>query len=146
MVVLERACKVHDLGKLVVDVSFIQKPGPLSEEEWQLMKKHPEIGANIITPLAFMQQEITLVRHHHERLDGKGYPDGLGGDELNLLTRVITVADSYDAMTSKRSYKQNMNLKEAIAELHRCAGSQFDPEIVRVFVEVIEAQAKTGAS
>ncbi len=146
MVVLERACKVHDLGKLVVDVSFIQKPGPLSEEEWQLMKKHPEIGANIITPLAFMQQEITLVRHHHERLDGKGYPDGLVGDELNLLTRVITVADSYDAMTSKRSYKQNMNLKEAIAELHRCAGSQFDPEIVRVFVSVIEAQAKTGAS
>lgn len=142
MTVLERACKVHDLGKLVVDVSFIQKPGPLSDEEWQLMKKHPEIGANIIMPLAFMQHEIFLVRHHHERMDGKGYPDGLGSDELNLLTRVITVADSYDAMTSKRSYKQNMDLQEAIAELHRCAGSQFDPEVVRVFVEVLQEQVR----
>ena len=140
LTVLERACKVHDIGKLVIDVNYIRKPGPLSDEEWLLMKKHPEIGANIITPLAFMQQEIAIVRHHHERLDGKGYPDGLGGNELNLLTRIITVADSFDAMTSMRSYKQNMEPLAAIAELHRCAGSQFDPEVVRVFVEVLGSQ------
>ncbi|MFA6464414.1 MAG: HD domain-containing phosphohydrolase, partial [Desulfurivibrionaceae bacterium] len=146
MIVLERACKVHDIGKLVVDVNYIRKPGPLSDEEWLLMKKHPEIGANIIKPLAFMQQEIFIVRHHHERMDGKGYPDGLGGNDLNLLTKIITVADSYDAMTSKRSYKQNLELKDAIGELRRCAGSQFDPEVVRVFVEVLEDQMKMGAS
>lgn len=146
MTVLERACKVHDIGKLVVDVNYIRKPGPLSDEEWLLMKKHPEIGANIIKPLAFMQQEIFIVRHHHERMDGRGYPDGLGGNDLNLLTKIITVADSYDAMTSKRSYKQNLNFQEAIAELHRCAGSQFDPEVVQVFAEVLNNQRRMGAS
>ncbi|MFA7348600.1 MAG: HD domain-containing phosphohydrolase [Desulfurivibrionaceae bacterium] len=145
LTVLERACKVHDIGKLVVDVNYIRKPGPLSDEEWILMKKHPEVGANIIKPLAFMQQEMFLVRHHHERMDGKGYPDGLGGDELNLLTKIITVADSYDAMTSKRSYRQNLELKDAIAELHRCSGSQFAPEVVQVFVEVLEGQVKMAA-
>lgn len=144
MTVLERACKVHDIGKLVVDVNYIRKPGPLSDEEWQLMKKHPEVGANIIKPLAFMQQELFPVRHHHERIDGKGYPDGLLGDELSLLTKIITVADSYDAMTSKRIYKQNLDFKQAIAELHRCTGSQFDPEVVRVFVEVLESQTRIG--
>ena len=144
LIVLERACKVHDIGKLVVDVNYIRKPGPLSDDEWRLMKKHPEIGANIITPLAFMQQEISIVRHHHERMDGKGYPDGLVGDELNLLTKIITVADSYDAMTSKRIYKQNLETKQAIAELHRCVGSQFDSEVVRVFAEVLESNGEMG--
>ncbi|MDH5525250.1 MAG: response regulator [Desulfobulbaceae bacterium] len=137
MVVLERACKVHDIGKLVIDVSFIRKPGPLSAEEWTLMKKHPEIGANIIKPLAFMEQECLIVRHHHERMDGKGYPDGLPGEQLDILTKIITVADSYDAMTSKRSYKENMDQQTAIAELERCAGSQFDPEVVKVFAEMV---------
>jgi len=142
LVVLERACQVHDIGKLVIDVNYIRKPGPLSDEEWILMKKHPEIGANIIKPLAFMQHELFIVRHHHERVDGKGYPDGLLGDELDLLTKIITVADSFDAMTSKRSYKENMGNKEAVIELRRCSGSQFDPEIVKVFVEVLEMQGK----
>ena len=138
LTVLERACKVHDIGKLVVDVSYIRKPGPLTDEEWLLMKKHPEIGANIIKPLAFMQDELFIVRHHHERMDGKGYPDGLGGSDLNLLTKIITVADSYDAMTSKRSYKQNMSQQDAVAEMHRCSGAQFDPEVVRIFVQVLQ--------
>ncbi len=136
--ILEKACKVHDIGKLVIDASYIRKPGPLTDEEWVLMKKHPEIGANIIKPLAFMQQEMFIVRHHHERIDGKGYPDGLGGDELDVLTKIITVADSYDAMTSKRSYKQNMEMSAAIEELNRCAGSQFDKEVVDIFVDVLQ--------
>jgi len=142
MTVLERACKVHDIGKLVIDVNYIRKPEPLTTEEWLLMKKHPEIGANIIKPLAFMQREVDIVRHHHERMDGNGYPDGLAGGEINLLTRIITVADSYDAMTSKRSYKENMTTDQAVAEMNRCAGTQFDPEVVRVFAEVIERRKR----
>ena len=146
LVVLERACQVHDIGKLVIDVNFIRKPGALTDEEWKLMRKHPEIGANIIKPLTFMQQELFIVRHHHERMDGKGYPDGLLGDELDILTKVITVADSYDAMTSKRSYKANLELDAAIDELNRCSGSQFDPEVVQVFCEVLQKKSKVGAS
>lgn len=142
--VLERACQVHDIGKLVIDVNYIRKPGALTDEEWALMRKHPEIGENIIKPLAFMKKERFIVRHHHERIDGKGYPDGLLGDELDILTKVITVADSYDAMTSKRSYKANLGLDEAIVELHRCAGSQFDHEVVRVFIEVLQQKNKSG--
>ncbi len=138
--VLERACQVHDIGKLVIDASYIRKPGPLTEDEWALMKKHPEIGANIIKPLAFMEQELFLVRHHHERIDGKGYPDGLTGDELDILTKIITLADSYDAMTSKRSYRQNFSQKEAINELHACSGSQFDPNLVAIFTKILSEQ------
>ncbi|ADH87328.1 response regulator [Desulfurivibrio alkaliphilus] len=139
--VLQRACQVHDIGKLIIDIGYICKPGPLSEKEWEMMRKHPLIGENILRPLSFMNKELTLVRHHHERLDGKGYPDGIGGDEIDLLTRIITVADSYDAMTSRRSYRRNLNLAEAVAEMNLCAGSQFDPEVVKVFVEVLNGKA-----
>ncbi len=139
---LKRACQVHDIGKLVIDVNYIQKPGPLTDEEWILMKKHPEIGANIISPLEFMKHEYFIVRHHHERIDGRGYPDGLTGADLDILTKVITVADSYDAMTSKRSYKQNMGWSDAVQELDRCANTQFDPEVVRVFSEVLQVMPK----
>ena len=138
--VLQRACQVHDIGKLIIDVSYICKPGPLSEEEWEMMRKHPLIGENILRPLSFMNKELTVVRHHHERLDGKGYPDGIGGDEIDLLTRIITAADSYDAMTSRRSYRRNLSPAEAIVEMNRCAGSQFDPEVVKVFVEMLNGK------
>ncbi|HET97675.1 MAG TPA: response regulator [Desulfurivibrio alkaliphilus] len=135
---LARACQVHDIGKLVIDISYICKPGPLSEEEWEMMRKHPVIGENILKPLSFMSRELAIVRHHHERLDGKGYPDGIGGNELDILTKIITAADSYDAMTSKRSYRSNLNPVDALAEMRRCAGSQFDPEVVKVFCEIIQ--------
>ncbi len=135
--VLGRASQLHDIGKLVIDVSCIQKPGPLTDEEWVLVKKHPEIGENIIKPLDFLGREVEIVRHHHERLDGKGYPDGLVGDEIDLLTKIITVADSFDAMTSRRSYKVNMQRDEAVAELRACSNTQFDPVVVEVFAEII---------
>ncbi|MCB2184269.1 MAG: response regulator [Desulfobulbaceae bacterium] len=135
--VVTRACQLHDIGKLVIDVSCIQKPGPLTDEEWILVKKHPEIGENIIKPLNFLEREGEIVRHHHERLDGKGYPDGLGGSEINLLTKIITVADSFDAMTSKRSYKINMSKDEALAELYACRNTQFDPVVVEAFAEIL---------
>ncbi|MDH5299133.1 MAG: response regulator [Desulfobulbaceae bacterium] len=138
MSILDRACQLHDIGKLVIDVSCIQKPGPLNEEEWHLVRKHPEIGENIIKPLSFLEREGAIIRHHHERMDGKGYPDGLYGNDLDLLTRIVTVADSYDAMTSQRSYRINLNREDAIVELRRCAHSQFDPEVVELFAAILQ--------
>jgi len=137
LTVLRRACQLHDIGKLVIDVSCIQKPGPLTDEEWEQVKKHPEVGENIIKPLRFLRREGAIVRHHHERVDGKGYPDGLTGDQLDILTKIVTVADSYDAMTSKRSYKVNMSPEDAMEELRRCSGTQFDPEVVEAFISVL---------
>jgi response regulator RpfG family c-di-GMP phosphodiesterase len=137
MVTLERASHFHDIGKLVIDLSCIQKPGKLTAEEWALIKKHPEVGANIIQPLEFTKRERLIILHHHERLDGNGYPMGIGGTEIDLLTRIITVADSYDAMTSRRNYRRNLSTMEAVTELRRCAGTQFDPELVRAFASAI---------
>ncbi len=137
MEVLRRAAQFHDIGKLVIDLSCIQKPGKLTPEEWELIRKHPSVGANIIKPLGFMEREQKIIRHHHERMDGRGYPDGLRGDELCPLTKILIVVDSYDAMTSRRNYRRNLSMEEAISELYSCAGSQFDPATVGVFAETI---------
>ena len=136
-VVLRRAAQFHDIGKLVIDLSCIQKPGKLTEEEWLLIKKHPSVGANIVKPLGFMKREQFIIRHHHERMDGKGYPDGLKGHELDALTKILIVVDSYDAMTSRRNYRKNMTMEEALAELDSCSGSQFDPVTVQHFSKSI---------
>lgn len=135
--VLRRAAQFHDIGKLVIDLSCIQKPGKLTEEEWQLIRKHPSVGANIIKPLGFMEKEQFIIRHHHERMDGKGYPDGLTGDQLDDLTKILIVVDSYDAMTSRRNYRRNMTMEQAVEELHTCSGSQFDENIVQYFAKSI---------
>lgn len=142
MTILERASSLHDIGKLVIDISCIQKPGPLSPEEWLVVKKHPVVGENIIKPLTFLERECSIVRHHHERVDGQGYPDGLHGSELDVLTRILVVADSYDAMTSKRSYKINLSRSQAVQELRRCANQQFDPEIVELFISLLQITSK----
>ncbi|HBI14786.1 MAG TPA: cyclic di-GMP phosphodiesterase response regulator [Desulfobulbaceae bacterium] len=144
MKVLERASHFHDIGKLVIDLSCIQKPGKLTAEEWALIKKHPEVGANIIQPLKFTERERSIILHHHERLDGHGYPDGIGGDDLDTLTRIITIADSYDAMTSRRNYRRNLTTMDAVSELRRCSGTQFDPELAEAFIGIVFAN-KTAA-
>ncbi|WP_240744211.1 HD domain-containing phosphohydrolase [Desulfopila sp. IMCC35006] len=142
ILVLRRAAQFHDIGKLVIDLSCIQKPGKLTEEEWVLIRKHPSVGANIIQPLGFMERERFIIRHHHERMDGNGYPDGLVGDQLDDLTKILIVVDSYDAMTSRRNYRKNMTMQEAVAELHRCSATQFDSRIVKHFAEAITEYAQ----
>jgi putative two-component system response regulator len=137
ILVLRRAAQFHDIGKLVIDLSCIQKPGKLTEEEWILIRKHPSVGANIIQPLGFMEREQFIIRHHHERIDGGGYPDGLTGGQLDDLTKIIIVVDSYDAMTSRRNYRTNMTMQQAVDELFRCSGSQFEPTIVEYFARSI---------
>ncbi len=137
LIVLRRAAQFHDIGKLVIDLSCIQKPGKLTDEEWVLIKKHPSVGANIVKPLRFMKREHFIIRHHHERMDGKGYPDGMKGEGLDILTKILIVVDSYDAMTSKRNYRRNMTMEEAIKELHVCSGTQFDKRVVEAFAKEI---------
>jgi len=134
------ACQIHDIGKLVIDVSCIQKPGPLSADEWDRVTQHPAIGHNIVQPLSFLGREGAIILQHHERIDGKGYPGNLLGHQLDPLAKIVTVADSYDAMTSKRSYKINKSVEEAIEELYKCSGTQFDPQVVEVFTKLLRSR------
>ena len=138
LVVLRRASQFHDIGKLVIDLSCIQKPGKLNDEEWVLIRKHPVVGANIIQPLGFMEREQFIIRHHHERMDGNGYPDGLKGEDLDQLTKILTVVDSYDAMTSRRNYRRNMSMDEALNELKLHSGTQFDGDTVNIFSHAVK--------
>ncbi|MEK6776463.1 MAG: HD domain-containing phosphohydrolase [bacterium] len=136
---LTRAGELHDVGKLIIDLSSINKSDRLNEQEWKRMKEHPIIGAHILSPLSFLSKEIPIVLHHHERWDGRGYPDHLEGKDLDLLTCIITAADSYDAMTSERFYKQGITgRKEVIQEIQRCTGSQFCTEVADTLVTMIE--------
>lgn len=130
------AAKLHDVGKLAVPISVINKPGPLDDDEFALIKEHPIVGAEILADVEFLEPALDGVRYHHERVDGHGYPFGVKERELPVVARVITVCDAFDAMTSTRSYRPAMDLEEAFAELRRCAGTQFDPEVVDVLRSV----------
>jgi HD-GYP domain-containing protein (c-di-GMP phosphodiesterase class II) len=124
----------HDLGKIAISESIIRKEGKLTEEEFNEIKKHPEYGARILEPVKQFRHVITGVLHHHERYDGKGYPQGLKGDEISIDGRIIAVADSFDAMTTDRPYRKALSYEFAIEELKRCAGTQFDPKVVEAFI------------
>ena len=128
---------LHDIGKLGVYESILNKPGELTEQEWKIIRSHPEVGANIIKNLKFLESSTDLVRHHHERLDGKGYPDGLKGDEISIGARIVAVADSFDAMTTTRSYREAYGFSEAF-ELLRMQPNKFDQEIVENLIELYE--------
>jgi response regulator RpfG family c-di-GMP phosphodiesterase len=129
---------LHDIGKLVVYERVLNKPGRLSEDEWASLKEHPSIGASIIENMDFLMGTVDLVRHHHEAYDGTGYPDGLAGEQIPLGARIISVADSYDAMTTDRSYRKALSSTVALDSLKAKAGSQYDSEVVKYFVELIE--------
>lgn len=125
---------VHDIGKIGVDENILNKPGKLDNAEWEEMKKHPETGWRILSATNEFSELAQFILEHHERWDGKGYPNGLKGDEIKVEARIIAVADAYDAMTRDRSYRRGFSRTEAAEEIKRCSGTQFDPEIVEVFL------------
>ena len=129
---------LHDIGKIGISESILGKPSPLTKREYELIKRHPVIGEQIVRQINFLKDGLPLIRHHHERYDGKGYPDGLSGDNIPLLARILSVADAFDAMTSDRPYRKAMSVKDAIRELIKGKGTQFDPKIVDVFCRILE--------
>jgi HD-GYP domain-containing protein (c-di-GMP phosphodiesterase class II) len=130
------AGSLHDLGKIGIPDAILLKAGTLERDEWDEMKKHPVMGASLLAPYRHLQQVTAIMRHHHERFDGSGYPDGLTGSQIPLGARVITVADTFMVITDGRQYRAARTVDEAIAEIQRCAGSQFDPAVVEAFLSL----------
>lgn len=133
-------CLLHDIGKIGIPDHILNKPGKLTPEEFEIMKRHAEIGEKIISPLEALKNLKPLIRHHQEFYDGSGYPDGVSGVEIPLACRILSVVDTFDAMTTDRPYRAALPEEAAIAELKRCAGTQFDPKIVEVFIKVLEIE------
>ncbi len=127
---------LHDVGKIGVPEAILHKEGFLDADEWVLMRAHPLIGLNIISPLGFGTDVESVVRNHHERWDGQGYPDGLHGEEIPIGARIFSVADTYDAMTTDRPYRKGVRRGEATNEIRRESGAQFDPDVVDAFLEM----------
>jgi HD-GYP domain-containing protein (c-di-GMP phosphodiesterase class II) len=137
---VEFAALLHDVGKIAVPNEIINKEGPLDEAEWEVMRRHTIEGERMLKRIGGVLAEVgRIVRASHEDFDGSGYPDGLAGEEIPIEARVVTCCDAFSAMTTTRSYRKAMDTEAAIAELHRCAGTQFDPQVVDVLVELVES-------
>ena len=137
--ILHVAGHLHDIGKVGIEDAILKKPGPLTPEEFEIVKRHPVIGAEIMAPVTTFSGRngvVGMIRHHHERYDGAGYPDGLQGSEIPLGARIIAVADSLSAMLQDRPYRKAMSYEQALDEIADCAGSQFDPKVVNAFFGV----------
>ncbi len=137
--IIRDACELHDLGKIGIDDSILSKPTELTEQERELIKKHPITAANILEPLTFLSNVVELVKQHHEHYDGTGYPEGLVGEAILPGARIIHLADAYDAMCSARSYrKEPLSKEEAIFEIKKNSGTQFDPKVVEAFLRIAD--------
>ncbi|HUE26338.1 MAG TPA: diguanylate cyclase [Solirubrobacteraceae bacterium] len=139
------AALLHDIGKVAIPDEILHKPGPLSADEWLLMREHPVIGERILSVLPGMAGVARIVRHEHERWDGGGYPDGLSGEQIPIGSRIIIAADTYHAITSDRPYRPARSHSEAIEELTRCAGTQFDPAVTAALIGYLYGQRQAGA-
>jgi HD-GYP domain-containing protein (c-di-GMP phosphodiesterase class II) len=131
---------LHDVGKLGVPTKVLQKDGALTEEEYAAIQLHPMRGLEIVGEIGFLNEALTGIMHHHERMDGRGYPMGFAGDEIPQFAKIIAVADAFDSMTSTRSYRKARRIDEAVAELRKSAGSQFDPKIVDAFICALDRE------
>jgi two-component system, cell cycle response regulator len=143
--VLVRAAELHDIGKVAVPDTILHKPGPLDDVEWEIMRQHTVVGERILAAADSMRPVAGLVRSSHERWDGRGYPDGLMGEEIPLGARIVGACDAFDAMLSRRPYKAPMTVDETLAELRRCAGSQFDPRVVETLTQLCQGTATLAA-
>ncbi|HJS69516.1 MAG TPA: HD-GYP domain-containing protein, partial [Gaiellaceae bacterium] len=136
---LELGALFHDIGKIGIPEAILTKPGPLDDEEWKVVRLHPELGARILAPIERLEEVCEIVLHCHEHWDGSGYPNGLAGEEIPLEARVILVCDAYHAMTSDRAYRKRLPEAEARRRLEEASGTQFDPKIVEVFLALEDA-------
>ncbi len=138
--IIRFAGSLHDIGKIGIRDNILLKPSQLSPEEYKKIKEHPEIGADIISKLGLWDKEMEIIRHHHERFDGKGYPGGLKGDKIPKLSRILCVADSFDAIDSDRAYRKKMKKDEVFGIIKENSGTQFDPEVVKAFLKLADQE------
>jgi diguanylate cyclase (GGDEF)-like protein/putative nucleotidyltransferase with HDIG domain len=138
------AALLHDIGKVAIPDEILHKPGPLTDDEWTLMREHPVIGERILRVVPGLGTVARIVRHEHERWDGRGYPDGLMGEQIPIGSRIIIAADTYHAITSRRPYREARSHSDAIQELNRCAGTQFDPKVSAALIGHLYGQRQAG--
>lgn len=145
--ILEYGALLHDIGKIGIKDGILQKPGRLSPKEYQHIQEHPLIGVKIVEGVEFFRDKISVIRNHHERFDGSGYPDGLVGEDIPLRARIVSIADAFDAMTSLRPHRRAMSLEDALMEMGRGRGTQFDPHFLEIFLEekIFESLKAQGA-
>jgi putative nucleotidyltransferase with HDIG domain len=143
---VRRAALIHDIGKIGIQDNVLLKPGPLSAAERKIIQSHPRIGSEIVDRVKFFNIFVPIIAFHHEWFNGKGYPMGLVGAQIPLGARIVAVCDAWDAMISDRPYRKPLTKKEAVSELEKAAGSQFDPEVVREFLQMLKRKPRRSAS
>jgi HD-GYP domain-containing protein (c-di-GMP phosphodiesterase class II) len=142
--VLQYCAFLHDIGKIGISDTILTKPWGLTEEEFSIIKRHPDVGYNILEPIEFLKNGLSVVRHHHERYDGKGYPEGLKGDEIPFEAAILSVIDAYDAITSDRPYGRKLSHDNALDEIEKKIGTQFVPVLTKKVISSIDEYFKTG--